>query len=192
MKIIISSILMIIITGCAATKQLYAPKPYNEQILATYYSKEDAKLIVFGKRYHYAFDVPKQLLTALTSNYASKLTAAMREFHVNKQNVITGKLYLFLNEQEKEVAANEGFREVRSGMVRSDFFLSGTRYDSGGVQPPKLQYNLNKKYVVRITTEDVRMTSAVILTPFKVVQDVVSIGVGIVMAPILLPILKQN
>jgi len=186
-RVVISILTLMILMGCA-TKKLYEPKSYSEKVSSIYYSEDKSKLVVFTDKYHYAFNAPKQLIDALSSEYATKLTAFIHDFHVTKENIIAGKVYLFLKGDGMGLGYNEGFRKLRKGVDRVQFDLEGVRYSSGGVAPPQSQHSLNKEYIIRVTTEDVNLVTAAILTPFIIAQDVVTLGLGVVLAPVAMPL----
>jgi hypothetical protein len=116
-------------------------------------------------------------MESIQASYAPNLRGLMHDFHVDKNNHVTGPLTLILSvsvpAEQKIAAANVGYRcttRANGEQYCEDAMqLQGTRYVAGNI-PIGNQYRLNRTYHVEVKTEDGPGAKA-LLTPITAVAD---------------------
>ena len=173
------------ISGCTHTQALFEPPTYTEKLSSLYMTEDGDDLVIFTDSYHYIFKMPENLSTALASDYAKALSARFNQFHVAKDNSISGEVELTVSvsrasQQQLDDAYNDGFTQTHKYWLTNKIKLHGIRYQSDGVNPALSEQQLNGNYNIKIT-EDRTVGGTLLMipkTPVTILEDVVQIGTG--------------
>lgn len=157
---------------------------YTEEVASILMSEDGKKLVFIGEDYHYIFDAPVELSHSLRSSFRESLFAKFKEFRVDKNNHVVGKITISLDESASKEDKNEAItlgydeRPVTPALVRS---LQGKRYRSGGVAIARIGYKLNYTYQVNVLEERGSLEKAALTaaTPIAVLADGTLILVGV-------------
>lgn len=167
---------LILLSGCA-TKALWKENTsYNDKIQSFNLAKD--KLILIGRTYHYIFTVNDKLVNLLTLENNSTITFKPQNLEVNKDNSITGSLYIQYDEENYKYLnslADKPFTDERNFSQE----IKGTRY-----LPKKdfhIQSQFPKAYIIEIQRNwNPDSTSyKILVSPITLTNDIAS---GIVMA----------
>ena len=157
---------------------------YDETALSFLVTEDGSKLVVLGEKYHYIFDdISPSLTRVLGSPLRTVVAATLLNFHLRKDNVITGDYTLHLSEQ----ASDEQRRSaIDAGFGASELTLEGTlkgiRYSAKGFPSPPATQRFNRPYIVPITEEtEAKLATKILLTPLTVTADGLLVLGGLVL-----------
>jgi len=165
---------LLVPTLCAST---LAAQSYKEEICSILMSEDGKKLIVATEKYHYIFDAPPVLMSALKGPLHKSLSASFSMFSVSANDMISGVVTITLPKSTEEVlqtASNAGFTRNSEGGAFYSTRLRGERFSSGGIVIPD-NYRLNQKYVIEIDTSATKAEHFSKVTPLSIVAGVVFI-----------------
>ncbi len=170
-------------SGCTHTRALFHSPSYVEKISSLYMSEDENTFVIFSDNYHYIFKLPASLSTALSSDYVKILSARFNEFHVAKNNAISGEVELMVpvstaTKQQLNSALKNGFIQTHEYWLTNKINLYGARYHSNGINPEAAERPLNGNYSIKIT-EDRTVGGTLLLipqTPVTILEDAVQIG----------------
>lgn len=178
------------LSGC--TEALYRKTEYKDVVSSVLFTEDMKKIVIIGKDYHYIFDAPEALVRSLRSSLHARMHASFYPFDVHTDQHITGKLSLLIDEglsaEEVEQAMGLGFKPRKNGGYFQYIELSGTRYDSGGIQATAPSQRLNKTYTITVRVDHTASDYAAraVLTPVTVAADGVLMVVGFSLILVLL------
>ena len=182
-----SALLSLGMTGCAThelNEKIRNDASYTEEITSVLMSEDGTKLIFIGDDYHYIFDAPVGLSHSLGSSFRKSLFAKFKEFRVDKNDHIIGKITISLDasasQEDKEEAIELGY-DKRSVSPALELSLQGKRYKSGGVATDRVEYKLNYTYEITVLEERSSSGKAALtaLTPITKLADGLIVIVGV-------------
>lgn len=136
------------LSGCVSSPNAATT---NEIVSSVLVSEDGNRLVVMTPSYHYIFELPPTLLTALKSDFHPYVEAIFSEFRVNSKGRVRGNVNLTVAESHPDAVAAAiaaGFvGNSRGAMFKTT--LLGERYKAGNIQPTQ-QYQLNKTYVIAV------------------------------------------
>jgi hypothetical protein len=154
-------------------------------------TQDGKKLVVLGKRYHYIFDLPPQLRTAMTSSYRPKLHAAFNDFEAQGDK-ISGRYTLMLQYADAPRDSDVRARALADGFEDEDYRLSesgpisGLRYMPRPLDGAETPQAFNSEYKVQVTEKPTPDGKAVklALSPITVAADGAIVLAGVIVSPI--------
>lgn len=186
----------LVLQGCVTrmTDALYKNSKYTETLDAIYISENKKKLVFIGNKYHYIFDVPPKLSSALGASFRKKLAGTFDTFFVESDGHIAGGYRLYLpnktTAREEDEASAIGFEKNENGIYSLEERIAGTRYTAS--TPIIANGNAEKmNQVHHITIEEmpgaIQTIGRIAATPVTVLTDgVLSIGLGIALIPLMI------
>lgn len=185
------------LSGCF-TSRLHQDPTYLETVEGIFISNDKKTVAVIGKKYHYIFDAPPQLLAALSPSLHPAIAhAGFDSFKVDSQNKIKGTLNLYTSEnmstEEVSLATQAGFGPDRGKRWSARLPMKGARYVGQDIGSTNIQ-RLNKNYTLTITEEPSLARSAlnIAATPITVAADgAAALGV-VALSPLWLPIVASG
>lgn len=182
---IIFALMLTNISACTNTRALFDTPSYTEKLSSLYMSEDGDSFVIFTDSYHYIFKMPAPLSTSLGSDYANVLSARFNEFHVTKDNSISGDVELMVSvsratQSQLDSALNNGFTQTHKYWLTNKINLHGMRYQSDGINPALSEQQLNGNYRIKITEDRTVGGTLLIIpkTPVTILEDVVQIGTG--------------
>ncbi len=175
------------VTGCVThelREKTRNDSSYTEDVTSVLISEDGEKLVFIGDDYHYIFDAPVGLSHSLRSSFRKSLFFKFREFRVDNNDRITGKLTISLDEsasqEDKEEAIKLGY-DNRSVSPALELSLQGKRYKSGGVATDTVRHKLNYNYKVTMLEERSFLEKAALTaaTPIAILADGVLVILGV-------------
>ncbi len=186
-----------VLFSCAFTPALYKEKSniYVEEISSLWVTEDEASIVVLTPKYHYVFEAPPLIMASLKSDFARKVNARFDRFHVGKNNGITGQVLLKVlqvTETEFQSARTLGYKGSTTDEIGAYVVVNGVRYLSNNDTPRTQPYYLNKKHEIEVSESSPILDSAVsaALTPIAIVGDGVLMLGGLVLTPIILPVIS--
>lgn len=163
----------IFLFGCSTT-QLWEESNYYHDTIKNF-NLENHNLIFIGEKYHYIFVIDNNLQEILLSKDTENPSIKTGTFNVDKNNSVTGYIYVIYNEDKYKYINNlvddgDDFKDSRD----FDYKLKGTRY----IPAPDFQFEnqLYKEYIVEFheNWSQYDTTSKVLLSPITVSIDTAS------------------
>lgn len=194
LPIIISSLLL---SSCVSGYILDRKERGYYEIFYNYYTGNHNNDLVFvGKKYHYVFKDRFGYISELTKNkWKSKLTISTIDLSVNKDNKVTGSIYIKTSESldsftKQDVALLEkyGFKKFKNEFLAKTLNLNGIRYRPRKNSKKDKQNHLSKYYKVKIKyilSKGEKIKKAAI-TPIAYTAEGAFIVVGGVWAPLVI------
>ena len=141
-----ASVMPAFLMGCV-TRSLYWNTTYTETVSSVLISQDGKHLVVIGKNYHYNFDVPKAIVKTLQSPFHRSVSASFKSFHVDTSGFTSGDIKLTVDwpapEEDELAALAAGYQKNRFGergySIGYSAYLTGRRFDAGGIQLGTLQ-----------------------------------------------------
>jgi len=188
-----------VLLSCVFTPALNELKPNNyvEEISSIWITENEDSIIVLTPKYHYIFEAPPLIIDSLKSDYAHKVNARFGQFYVGENNDITGQVLLKIlqaTESEFKSARPLGYKGTTPAELGAYVVVDGVRYVSNNDTPSTQPYYLNKKHEIKVSEPMpiVGTVAKVALTPIAMGGDGVLMLGGLVLAPIVLPIIAAT
>lgn len=169
----LSSFTLLSLTGCLTAK-LYEPRTYDETTVSFLVTEDGSRLVVLGEKYHYVFDeISPSLKQILLSplHLRTVVVAALANFDVSSDNVVSGDYTLSLSDQASE---DQRKRAIDAGFVTPDLTLSGhlkgVRYSAEGFPSTARTQEFARRHVVAVRAQRSR-AAKILLTPVTVAAD---------------------
>ena len=146
-------------------------------------TEDGDNFVIFTESYHYIFKMPVNLASSLNSDYAKILSARFNDFHVANDNSISGEVVLMIpastaTRQQMDHAHRNSFTQTHKYWLTNNISLSGTRYQSNGINPALPERQFSGNYIIKITED--RTVGGTLLkipqTPVAIVEDAVQLG----------------
>ncbi len=183
------------------TSSLFENQRYVETVSSLLISSDDKNIVVITEKYHYIFDAPPEMLAALKSPFHSSIEGSLDTLFIKGSGQASIRYQLRLMDkaspQEREQAMAAGFKADRKQadalLIQGE--LHGTRYASGGIQPPaQSPLRLNRTYKISVDAElsSTEKYGRALLTPITITADGAMVlgaaAFGIVLLPVLIPV----
>jgi len=181
--LLILTILLTTLTACTNTRALFDAPSYTEKLSSLYMTEDGDNFVIFTESYHYIFKMPVNLASSLNSDYAKILSARFNDFHVANDNSISGEVVLMIpastaTRQQMDHAHRNSFTQTHKYWLTNNISLSGTRYQSNGINPALPERQFSGNYIIKITED--RTVGGTLLkipqTPVAIVEDAVQLG----------------
>lgn len=186
--------LPVVATAGCVTRFVHSDGGYSEALRGVLISADKKTLVVVADKFHYIFQAPPQILTALDSRLQPAIGGVgFHSFHVDAENKVTGTVTLLVRREasleQVELAKQAGFK-LTSGMWWANVPIRGERYTARDKSQLPLQ-KLNQEYTVEITEAPgtLARVGRAAVTPVAVAADGVLIIGAVVLSPIWLPLL---
>ena len=183
------------------TQNLFANHRYVESVSSLLISSDDKNIVVITEKYHYIFDAPPDMVAALKAPFHRSIEGSLGTLFIAGSGAASIRYELLLKDaatpQERDQALAAGFqaRGKASDTLSIRGELHGTRYESGGVQPPaQSPLRLNRTYEISVNAElsPAEKYGRALLTPITVTADgamvLGAVAVGIVLMPVMIPV----
>ena len=183
------------------TQNLFANQRYVERVSSLLISSDDKHIVVITEKYHYVFDAPPEMVAALKAPFHRSIEGSLGTLFIRGSGAASIRYELVLKDaatsQEREQALAAGFkaRGKAADSLSIHGELHGTRYASGGIQPPaQSPLRLNRTYEISVDAElsSTEKHGRALLTPITVTADgamvLGAVAVGIVLLPVLIPV----
>lgn len=182
-----TALLSLGVTGCVThelREKTRNDSSYTEDVTSVLISEDGKKLVFIGNDYHYIFDAPVGLSRSFHSSLRKSLFFKFREFRVDNNDRITGKLTISLDESASQEDKGEALKlgyDKRSVSPALELSLQGKRYKSGGVDTDTVRYKLNYNYKVTVLEERSFLEKAALTaaTPIAILADGVLVILGV-------------
>ena len=144
-----------------------------EKVSSILITKDEKKLVIMTKDYHYIFDAPLSIAITLRSKFHKNVFGEFGKFHVNSSGEILGeymfKLSKFSSQQEQRDALAAGYRQHIDGSMTIEGELKGQRYSSSGIQANNDVQKLNRTYLISVVEEPSKFvkTTKALITPIS-------------------------
>jgi len=193
------------LSGCSSFNKMVGPRTSSytdeiEEVSSLLISGDGRHLVFITSKWHYVFDAPPALVTALRSSYKPLLTATINRLDVDAEGASSVPYQIQLpnpSSAQAEQAQVDGFRYVKGltpPVLALNGKLNGRCHASKGVQAaPSVALNHSYKVAVRRETGQrqfsdlptpVRATAAgglmLVMTPLVLVASVVLVPVTMV------------
>ncbi|MBT8113117.1 MAG: hypothetical protein KJO47_05515 [Gammaproteobacteria bacterium] len=189
MKTIYVLIISLILISCTSTTEsLWENPSYKEKIGRFLISEGGTKLAIIGEKYHYIFDLDKELKNILLSTIRASLKPSFYSFKVDENNNISGKFILYYssdNKKDIEWLTKSGFinKTRRNDKLFTYTFLSainGKRYSTTTNANKSIDFS--KPYFLKIEEPSSLLSSTgkIVATPITVAADGVMTISGVV------------
>lgn len=183
-----------ILTACV-TRKLFEDRTYGERVSSVLISKDERKLVILTKDYHYVFDATPMIVSTLKGAFHQSISANFGTLVVNPSGAVSISFKLSLakeaSDADKQEAIRAGYLQTKNGGIYTEGELRGVRYAAGGVVPPELPTQLNKEYLISVVIRQGpgEKAAKTLLTPITVTTDGVLILAGIPLLAIMVGLL---
>ncbi|MGZ8143670.1 MAG: hypothetical protein ACXWTG_05870 [Methylosarcina sp.] len=156
-------------SGCSSI--LLKERHYMEEVSSILISRDEKKLVIITKDYHYVLDAPLSIAITLRSKFHRNVFGEFGEFRVNSSGEISGKYVLKLSKysspQERHEALTAGYGRQIDGSISIEGELKGQRYGANGIQANTEAQKLNRTYWMSVVEEPSKLveSSKALLTP---------------------------
>lgn len=180
-------------SGCVSPA-IKAGNIYTESVSSVLISQDKQKIVFIGKKYHYVFDAPVELVETLELPFHSKVSGTLSNFYVDKNGAVTGLYSLQiannLSEKDGSDAISAGFKPDAAGRFTLSGKIGGTRFLSGDFEKNAVAQKLNKTYAIEVAYEPSSGEKAAetLISPIIVTSEGLFFIFGIVLAPVLIPL----
>jgi hypothetical protein len=162
---------MLCLSGCLATDALREGSRW-ERIQSVLVSADGTSIAIVGAKHDYVFTNASELTACLGSDLHGLMEASIYDFHVDRENVVTGSLVLRIktvDEIAEPKAVALGFTLDPHERWSREIRLEGKRYKRNtGVALHESQM-LNRSYSVQVT--EARHHALMALSPLTVAAD---------------------
>lgn len=115
-------------------RQLNENEKYVETFESFYLTADQKQIAIVGKRYHYVFNAPAEVLNALTSDLHPIMDAAFLGFSVAVDQTITGTYKIYIDTRYRELNAAQTEKLKQLGFLYNGGWsltgsLQGIRYE---------------------------------------------------------------